>query len=243
MSSTVIFIDFDGVICNSADECLVSSWIGYYRYYLQEEPTHVPVSLRKRFLQYRSFIRSGEDYLLIQELIDHSIDIADNKQFDAQRKRTGIDKMNIYKHYFYQARDYLLKTDYAYWLKLNTIYPFLKKALKNALKKDNIHILSTKKEKYIIETLENYSISIAPERIHYSSNSDKLSFISDFLSGSFYTNAILIDDQIDNLKENTNSSITVYLALWGFIDTKWLTQYPHVKTLSKDKMIKLLTLA
>ena len=243
MPSTVIFIDFDGVICNSADECLVSSWIGYYRYHLKKEPAHMPVFSRSRFIQCRPFIRSGDDYLLIQELIDRGIYIEDNEQFDAQRNLAGKDKMNIYKHYFYQARDYLLKTDYTYWLELNTIFPFLKKPLKNALKKDNIHILSTKKEKYIIETLKYYKISIAPERVHYSSNSDKLSFIESFLSNSHHTKAVLIDDQIDNLKQNTNSHITVYLALWGFIDKKWLTQYPDVKTLNRDEMLKLLTRA
>ena len=243
MSSTVIFIDFDGVICNSADECLVSSWIGYYRYHLKTEPSHVSVSLRTRFMRYRPFIRSGDDYLLIQELIDHGTEIKDNKQFDIQRGLAGREKMNAYKNYFYKARDYLLKTDHAYWLELHTIFPFLTEPLKKASKKENIHILSTKKEKYIIETLGYYSINISPERVHYSSNSDKIFFIKSFLKASAYTSAVLIDDQIDNLKENTESYITTYIALWGFIDKKWLIQYPSIKTLDRDEMVRLLTLA
>ncbi|NOY09329.1 MAG: hypothetical protein GXP33_10875 [Spirochaetes bacterium] len=243
MSRTVFFIDFDGVICDSLDECLVSSWIGYYRYYRKKEPKAVSSGLRRRFLSYRPFIRRGSDYLLIQELIDRNIKITSNEQFDEYRRKEGAELMDLFGDYFYRARDYLLKTDYLYWLNLNRIYPFILKPLTEASKKENIHILSTKKVKYIIETLKNNGITIPSERVHYSSDSDKLSFINKFLKNSPFETAVLIDDQIDNLKGNKNRSITPYLALWGFIDTSWLKIFPDIKTINKEETERLLTLA
>lgn len=242
MSPTVFFIDFDGVICDSLDECLVSSWIGYYRYYRKEEPKAVSSDLHKRFLSYRPFIRRGSDYLLIQELIDRNIKITSNEQFDKYRRKAGVKLMDLFGDYFYRARDYLLKTDYSYWLNLNRIYSFILKPLMEASKKENIHILSTKKVKYIIEILKNNGITVSPERIHYSSDSDKLAFINEFLKDSPFEAAVLVDDQIDNLKGNKNRSITPYLALWGFIDTSWLKIFLNIKTINKEEMERLLTI-
>ena len=58
---TLVFLDFDGVICDSALECLVSSWEAYFRDHGRDAPKAVPVDLKERFLALRPYVRSGED--------------------------------------------------------------------------------------------------------------------------------------------------------------------------------------
>ncbi len=239
--STVLFIDFDGVICDSVNECIVSSWIGYYRYLKKEEPSKIPVDFRKTFLSYRSYIRSGNDYILIQELMDRGIPVESNEDFERHRKLAGNKKMELYTQLFYRARDYLLSNELTYWLELNALFPHVTEPLKAVSERENIHILSTKKAMYNERILRFNGINFPMERIHYSSNADKISFIRNFLNQhSHYQKAILIDDQIDNMKGNTDSQIETYLALWGFIDKKWLAEYPEIKKIGRDEFVKLL---
>ncbi len=243
MEKTVIFLDFDGVICDSLNECLVSSWIAYYRYYKKNEPAYIDMNLRKSFLRYRPFITHGEDYVLIQKLINEKIIIRNNEEFDLERKKIGIEIMALFKDLFYRARDYLISEDFNYWLNLNRIFPFLYKPFYRASRKSNIHILSTKREKYIRATLEYHGIRMNPEQIHYSSGKEKLKIISRFLDNDSYSRAIFIDDQIDNLKDNRDGRIEPLLALWGFIDRSWLSEYPSVGRLDEKGLIELLEIA
>ncbi len=239
--TTVLFIDFDGVICDSLNECIVSSWIGYYRYLKKNEPKEIAINFRKLFLSYRSYIRSGNDYILIQELMERGIRVGSNKEFDRQRKLTGSEKMELYTELFYRARDFLLANEFEYWLRLNTIFPHVVKPLRDMAKQENIHILSTKKAMYNEKILNFNGIKFPMKRIHYSSNADKISFIKHFLKQNpKYTYAILIDDQIDNILGNTEPRIKTYLALWGFIDKKWLTEYPEIPKIDRDQFVRLL---
>ncbi len=239
--TTVVFIDFDGVICDSVNECIVSSWIGYYRYLKNNEPDRINIGFKKTFLSYRSYIRSGNDYILIHELMDKGIKVNSNEEFDKQRQVAGKEKMNLYTELFYRARDYLLDTKFTYWLKLNALFPHVKEPLKMVADKENIHILSTKKAMYNEKILKFNGIDFPMERIHYSSNADKLAFMRTFLNNNpVYSKAILIDDQIDNIKGNRDTQIDTYLALWGFIDKKWLAEYPEVKKIDAKGFVKLL---
>ena len=243
MEKRVIFLDFDGVICDSLNECLVSSWIAFHRYYMKDEPAHVSTSLRESFLRYRPFITHGEDYILIQKLIREKNTVRNNEEFDQERKRIGSEKMKLFKELFYRARDHLISTDFNYWLSLNKIFSFLYEPFSRASLKRNIHILSTKRKKYIQATLDYHGIQMNPERIHYSSGKKKLEMVSRFLDNDSYDRAILIDDQIDNLKDNSDPRIEPLLALWGFIDKSWLLQYPSVGRLDERGFVELLEIA
>ncbi len=241
--TTVLFIDFDGVICDSLNECIVSSWIGYYRYFKGDEPQQMPIDFKKVFLSYRSYIRSGNDYILIQELIEKGIQTKSNEEFDRERKLAGHEKMKLYTDLFYRARDFLLQNDFKYWIQLNPLFPHVAKPLKEVAIKDNIHILSTKKAIYNEKILNSNGIKFPIERIHYSPNADKLSFIRNFLDKNpEYKKAILIDDQIKNMLGNKDPRIETLLALWGFIDKKWLIEYPEISTLDEKGFVTLLTL-
>ena len=60
----LLFLDFDGVICDSEPECFESSSVAYRKL---KSPENVSKSLEHRslFRQLRPLIRSGEDYLVI----------------------------------------------------------------------------------------------------------------------------------------------------------------------------------
>ena len=140
----VVLLDFDGVICDSVDECLVTSFRAYYDLQGNPAPASGPVARRESFARLRPFIHIGEDYLLIHELIDRGIEIPGQKEFDIHVQAAGRAKMMRFRELFYSARAEVMARDRNAWLDMNRIYPRARDALRAAAGKP-VYILSTKR--------------------------------------------------------------------------------------------------
>jgi phosphoglycolate phosphatase-like HAD superfamily hydrolase len=161
----LVFLDFDGVLCDSLPECLVSSWTAFYGFLRGGLPDRVPLTLRATFYELRPYVRSGEDYVLLQELVEAGTSVHSQQDFDAQLRRRGTTTMQEYRHVFYRARSELLRTDRGYWIGLNRIYPFLLPHLKTWTCSPCLHILSTKEASYILEILAARGVEIDAGRV------------------------------------------------------------------------------
>ena len=93
MSTGALVLDFDGVICDSIDECFASSWIAYFDLYLQRHPAYMPVSLRRDFARLRPLVRGGADFMLIQEILDKGENVTRQSEFDAIARAAGEEKL------------------------------------------------------------------------------------------------------------------------------------------------------
>ena len=65
----LLYLDFDGVVCDSERECFVSSWLTYRQLGGATGGEHISLRARRRFRQMRPLIRSGEDYVVIQQIL------------------------------------------------------------------------------------------------------------------------------------------------------------------------------
>ena len=216
-------LDFDGVLCDSALECFVSSWLAYHPKYEKEANISIRLDQKAAFFSLRPFIRSGEDYVLIQELLDHGREPAEQESFDREVDNAGSGKMRKYRERFYQGRENLLQSDREFWISLNRLYPHIEEPLKRLYMRDNIHIISTKRSDFIMEILNSRNIPFPINRIHFVDRSNKLELMEELLSVSRYERALFIDDQIDHLTGNTCDNLEVRLASWGYIKKSWLT--------------------
>ena len=223
----LLFLDFDGVVCDSLSECLVSSWIAYRRSTDQEIPAAVPMALRSHFVAMRSLIRSGKDYVLIQDLIARNRPVTSQTEFDSHIQTAGVQTMQRFKTLFYEARSQLLDIDPDYWMSLNRIYPHMLDGLRAVSGSDLLYVISTKKAAFIARLLISNGVPFDTSRIIYSGSTRKLSIISsvlDTLKTLKHRKAVLVDDQIDHLLGNTDPRIQCLLATWGFIKKEWLNQ-------------------
>lgn len=227
-SSFLLFLDFDGVVCDSLPECLVSSWTAYFHILKGVRPNHVSTDLGARFNSMRSYIRSGEDYVLIQQLIDIGKKVNSQQEFDSFLATLGNHTMASYKDIFYRARTELLNSDRQYWLALNRVYAHMKKELRAIDIDAPIKILSTKKVEFIIEILKANGIQMNPQNVCYSGAEKKLAIISDTLDQSGISKAVFIDDQIDHIKDCTDKRIECFLPSWGFVQKEWLEIAPVI---------------
>ncbi len=230
----LLVLDFDGVICDSRDECCLSSWIAYYDLYKKNRPTHTPLSLGADFAGLRPFIRTGGDFLLIQEALEAGRYPADQKEFDALAERAGPEKMGLFKELFYQARSALLSEDRPFWLSLNRIYPHVFDVLRSLPPEAPIRILSTKRPQFIVEIVNHAGLKVSKDRIHESGAEEKLPRVESLRKEEGFERAVFLDDQIDNIRGNTNPKVEAFLAAWGYVKQEWLSGQDGVPVMTAE---------
>jgi hypothetical protein len=238
-STPYLFLDFDGVICDSLDECIISSLYAYFRLYRKKEtePVSLAVDFKKRFNNLRPYVRHGEDYLVIQQILEQGQGVANQGEFDTIIEKHR-DKMGLYKELFYKARNFFLGNHAAFWYHLNTLFPPMTRYLESACTSPYVYILSTKRGDFIRAILEDHRIQMPEERILVAWGVKKLDFISSILDKEGGEQAYFIDDQVHHLLHNTDQRIIPCLAAWGYIQEEWLTA--GVRVMEEDEMSTIL---
>jgi phosphoglycolate phosphatase-like HAD superfamily hydrolase len=217
------FLDFDGVICDSIPECFVSSYRAYRELLLGERVCEIPLRDKRLFYAYRPFIRSGEDYLLIHDMIRRGLDIDSQEAFDRDLARIGDAAMGEYGRLFYQAREEFLANDRELWLDLNPLFPGMAEVLSRTAANPACFILSTKKPPFIREILLHGGIDWDIGRILYPGGRSKRGVMESLMGKG--DRAVFVDDQLDHLLvASANPSIAGYLASWGYVKRPWLEQ-------------------
>jgi len=241
MTRFYLFIDFDGVLCDSQLECLASSWYGYHILYKGENPAAVRLETKRRFAALRPYVRTGGDYLIIQEIIEKKIEITSQEGFDSYlnsaEKSSGT---GLYAKHFYEARAHMLKSYAASWIKLNPLYAHVRSGLRRWAGCDRFYILSTKQPAYIARILKSEHINMPLKRILHSPGRGKLEIIRRHLQADIGSRAVLVDDQLDHLIGNRESRITPFLASWGYVRPEWLTGNHGVEILSPERFLQLM---
>ena len=236
----LLFLDFDGVVCDSERECFVSSWLTYRELCGPGIlPERISLQSRRRFRDLRPLIRSGEDYVVIQDILAREAaqpgyrGPASQDAFDACRRTLGAKRIATYKRAMAATRDRYLQRDKESWLALNRIYPHMRALLAGA-DLDNVRILSTKAAPLVCEILRAHAIPLPDAAVfHAASNPDgadtrKLDMIAAQLDAVPGTHALFVEDQLDHLLDNEDARIATFLADWGYVLPHWLGQADHL---------------
>lgn len=231
-----LFLDFDGVICDSINECFVSSWLAYYGME-DTQPDRVSLEYHNRFAALRPFIRTGSDYVFIHEVLASGRTVTGQADFDDLLEAGGEEKQRRYHEVFYETRENLLESEREYWLALNRIYDGVSDWL--SVIQDHSYVVTTKKAAFAAEILSANGSSWDEERIFCSGKQRKIPFIRRIMDEHGILRAAFVDDQIDHLNKERDPAINVYLAEWGYVQPAWLKQ-STVPILTKDDFLGLL---
>ena len=234
----LVFLDFDGVICDSLLETLVSSWRGFYLSRGEKEPSLMPVTLLQDFKRLRPYVRAGEDFILIQELIAEKVSIQSQRDFDGQLAKRGTRRITAYRESFYTARRDFLMHHRKYWISLNRLYPHIIPFLSNWVSSSSLYILSTKRGEYIVEILTSKGIPMDPKRVLSCEAKEKKTTILRTLEARAAGRALFIDDQIDHLASASTREPRIIgcLASWGYVQQQWLEDPGGIEVLHPDRL-------
>jgi len=239
MSKRFLFLDFDGVVCDSVPECFISSHTAYHELYRGQALRSVPIRVKQLFYEYRPFIRSGEDYLLLHRFIEEKRPLSAQADFDEVLYSTAPETMELFKQLFYKERERILKEDRDFWLSLNPLFPGMKVMLEKISKNPQVFILSTKRPEFISEILGHHGVDWPPERTLYPAPRTKREVMEAILGSEDEASAIFVDDQLDHLSLAVeNPAIRGYLASWGYVKREWLEQ-DDIEVITKERLFEL----
>ena len=86
MKNRILVLDFDGVICNSLDECMFSAYNAYLS--INNRPNkinnlnEINKLTKEEFYRLRPFIKSGEEFILSFFIINKGIKINNHLEFN-----------------------------------------------------------------------------------------------------------------------------------------------------------------
>ncbi len=239
IEDTLLFLDFDGVICDSVNETIASSWLAYHKYVKKRMPVFVARDHKERFMRLRPYIRTGQDYMLIQDIMADNLTVSGQEMFDKLLKKAGKRKMELYKTVFYRARNEIMTERKRLWLELNPLYPHMYEVVKQGGSCKQIYILSAKKTVYILEILKHHVLDFPAQRIIHAGEGSKTDIIGRVLDREKAYMAYFIDDQISHLSANKDSRIKPLIASWGYVDSRWLVQ-KHVESIDPAGLRRLI---
>ena len=238
--SQLIAFDFDGVICNSTGECLVTGYNAWLQYTEQDgfvtTIEEVPEDLAKYFWPRRGFVRTGGQYFTIFHSFENGSMEAE-EDFD-HLCATYSNEIDQFEQLFFEARDKIRSQDVNHWISLHTAYDGVPTDFKKLYEDNNLYMVTGKDGTSVKTILKHEGIEIAEDRI-YDKNAAKnklaaLTAISE-KTGIKLSDIIFVDDNINHLLPPKESGCQIFMAGWGYHTDKQLQK-------AKDLGIEILEL-
>lgn len=218
----VLALDFDGVIVDSIEECLV---VAYNALAIHQRKTERVAGLDEldaesveEARRIRNFIRHGQDYVFIHYALQQKISIGNQGDFD--RFLGENEFLNAeFRRLFYAERERFLNDEPARWLALNPFYRGMREFVAAFQAKERFYIITTKLKENVQAIFEGAGINFINENIL--SADQKLSkprIISQLLNKHHLPAAAFhfVDDQVDTLIKAQVTGVNLYLARWGY---------------------------
>lgn len=240
MSKTIIFLDFDGVLCDSVKEAYILA-----RYAYSKIDVHKPIESDKYdfFMRYRYLISNSWQYYYLMRIIEENLFSAPldvEERFEMFIQNGKDENSDIFNKDFLVKRKELMENEFKFWNELETPTLFLER-LKKILNNTNnctFAILSTKNKEAIIKKFKAWNIEFDSNFIFEKKDLENLTkgeFIDAFMdSHSEFSNSILIDDNEENIYSCANiEKVQAYLTSWGYIKNSQNTK-------NEDEILKII---
>jgi len=211
-----LFLDVDGVIINSIDECYLISSEVYFKDFKSKSPGS---KTKELFYQHRGLVRPVYQYMLLFRAIESvqqgNGDGVEEKFFELERS-SHADDNNRFENLFFDLRK-KYQADLAFWVKMNPLTPFGQTLKEKNL--PNTFFITTKDKVSVEHISRHYNIKVGEvfDKETYSRLGSKGEIITNFLNEqSNYDSAVFVDDAVEHLDTVDDSRIKCYFADWGY---------------------------
>lgn len=223
INSQFLALDFDGVIADSIDECLVTAHNSYTKYLDLYSPRFDLQDFDSeditRFRELRPLIRRGEDYVFLLQAMHESVELVTQNDFDNFLDEND-ERRASYRNVFYTVRIILQEEKPKEWLGLNPLYPGMSEFLRARLSAGNTVIVTTKDLLSVQLLLRDAGVEFDPMDLFQATRDlRKPSIINDILNARHWDpdQTVFIDDHVATVLEvNENIPVTSVCASWGY---------------------------
>jgi phosphoglycolate phosphatase-like HAD superfamily hydrolase len=228
----MLALDFDGVICNSINECLLTSFNAYFDR-KESNITDIPQDLQEYFSMNRFYVRPAREYLLLFKGFEAKIDNMTHSSFEGL-KNLHAREMVPFGEKFFRERERSQIKDPKHWLSLHDIYDHVYEYLRNY--DSSIFIVTTKDRDSVKKILDSYDLLGVVKDIYskeISENKNELfkSLVSDYQELIRRSSINFVDDNEWHLADVNSSSINLYFANWGYAQRQYSHSFCEISSL------------
>ena len=238
MQPRLLAIDFDGVLCDSTEECIVTAWNAWQNSpNFVRDSAEVPEPFQSALRAHRNYVRTAGEYLILIEGARLGRAIASQNAYDKLFEEFGS-AIKPYGERFFSARDRLRAEDELHWLALHTVYPGIPDDLHKLWDNFAVFVVTGKDSKSVQMFFERFDLPIPPAQVYGKDAAhDKLSAIRMIAAnlGQPLNSAVFVDDNIHHLLPAHEAGCRAFLAGWGYHTLEQLE-------LAKQKCVPILDL-
>lgn len=212
------FLDFDGVIVDSIEECYIVSYETFFNNH--EKPDDIEKH-KKTFFKHRGLVRPPYEYSALHKTIlklmnkDYLISdfISTFSGFSTAMKNSDKKK---FEEDFFKTRLQFQEKDFISWIKMNPLTEF-GKTLLNSLNVET-YIVTTKNRQATEKILDFYGIKVKGIFSHQEVQNagSKGNLLTEIMNSSGIEEAIFIDDAVEHLDSVNDPRIRCFFADWGY---------------------------
>jgi phosphoglycolate phosphatase-like HAD superfamily hydrolase len=217
----IIVFDFDGVVCDSTDECMVSSWNAWEtwesRSGFRKTVAEFSDEDKENFKKVRPRVRGAGEYYILRRAFTENIRIDDQQTYqylEEQWKKYLIP----FKSIFFDMRNRLRQENLDQWIDLHPIYDNVIDVMKTLNDKNKLYIATLKDAESVRLILAKQGLTLLDERLlDQAQIKSKLQALDQFRHqiGCEKIEMIFIDDNVTHLLEPKSSNYPVFLTTWG----------------------------
>jgi len=250
---TLIALDFDGVLCDSARETAMSAWRagrGLWPDGLSPEP---PWPYVDRFVRLRPWLETGYQAVVMMRMIADGLPDAEFAERLAEHCQSWMDRLGLSRSdlvaCFGEARDAWIREDFAGWLAAHEFYPGVLDAVRGVQAATEVFVLTTKQERFAQALLESQGLTLPADRLWgLDRGRAKEADLRELVGGGpgARRRVHFVEDRAETLRrvmaEPALAEVRLYYASWGYgtpADLAWARGEPRVRVWGLDDFLKL----
>lgn len=215
--------DFDGVIIDSIDECLITSYNAYLQYQgLSNEFIYrlddIPKDIRGEFYRNRKYVRPAAEYFILHKAVSDGIKIDSYSKFNEllqEHHNAVID----FHNFFYSVRDDFRDNQQQYWFGLHRVYAGIKTKWQELKKHFHFYIVSNKDLISISLILNYFDLPVQQEKIFSTDSTLTKKMVIEHILKDIHDASerlFFIDDNYQHLLDVRDTGIRLFYASWGY---------------------------
>ena len=210
------FLDFDGVIADSIDECYAVSCETYYG------RSAIPYDediYKELFYRFRGLVKPASEYFCLHKSIEEyllkgtdSVNVIFHRNLDEFNQNAA----DIFEKKFFYTRLLHQENNFLAWIEMNPLTEFGQ--LLVGRENNDIYIVTTKNRHAVESILEYYNISVAgiyaSDEIKSAGN--KGSLISGVMDLKNEKKSMFLVDAVEHLMTVSDKRVRCYFDDWGY---------------------------
>ncbi|UCH62742.1 MAG: hypothetical protein JSU77_13305 [Fidelibacterota bacterium] len=219
----IIALDFDGVICDSLEECLVTAYNAYHRLEgsncWASSTADIKPAVANSFRRLRHYARNAQEFWIIMHWCLTDGGLLSQTQYDGLIS-TYAAKLPVFEPIFFESRHIFSSADMDRWLGLHRMYTEFQDGWNAVKGQFPVHIVTTKDLISVQYFNRHWQLGI-PEECLWTKERimAKAKIVQRIAVGSGHPiqDVLFVDDHPHHVREVAATGARCFWASWGFL--------------------------